>query len=297
MAASRQASTRLIWPAPMPIVWRALASTMAFDLTRRTTLQASSHAARSTAVGLRCDSRRHAATGSGSVSASWTRRPPSIRFQSSAAARAAGDGNAQQADVRLLREELDRLLREVVGRHDLDEVLQDERGERAVHAAADRDDAAERRERVARERAAEGLGDGVADGRAARVVVLDDDGGRAVEVARERDGGVEVEQVVEGELLALEHLEADDRVRRRVGLPVERRALVRVLAVAQRAHALEGEHEALGKDVVRRVAGGQVPGDRAVVGRGAREGAGGEPFAASRGSCLPRRGSPRGAGA
>ena len=83
VTARRQASTRLIWPAPMPIVWRAFASTIAFDLTRRATFHASSHAALSTAVGLRCETTFHAELWSGSESESCRSRPPSIRFQSS----------------------------------------------------------------------------------------------------------------------------------------------------------------------------------------------------------------------
>ena len=63
-------SARLICPAPMPIVCRALARTIAFDFTPRTTFHATSHAARSTAVGFRCEARRQADVWSGSASAS-----------------------------------------------------------------------------------------------------------------------------------------------------------------------------------------------------------------------------------
>ena len=101
-----------------------------------------------------------------------------MRFQSRPWRGAARHGQPEQPDVGLLREEGEGLVREVVRGDDLHEVLEHERGERAVHLAADRDDAAERGQRVAREGAAEGLGDRVADAGAARVVVLDDHGRR-----------------------------------------------------------------------------------------------------------------------
>ena len=54
----------------MPTVCRALAITIAFDLTRRATIQASSHAARSIASGRRCDTIFHSETTSSVLSLS-----------------------------------------------------------------------------------------------------------------------------------------------------------------------------------------------------------------------------------
>ena len=125
-------------------------------------------------------------------------------------------GSFGEPDVRLLREEVDRLLREVVRRDDLDEVLEDEGGQRPVDAPADGDDAAEGGQRDRRRRRGRTPPRSSRRWPRRRVVVLDDDGRRAVEVARERDGRVEVEQVVEGELLALEHLETHEGVGRRL---------------------------------------------------------------------------------
>ena len=68
------------------------------------------------------------------------------------------------------------------------------------------DDAAERRDRVAGVRLAVRLGDVGADGDAARVGVLDDRDGRLVEVVRRPAGGVGVDVVVVGHLLAVQLL-------------------------------------------------------------------------------------------
>jgi hypothetical protein len=92
------------------MVCRALASTIAFDFTRRTTFQARSQAALSTAVGLRCETTFQLAFGSGSESASWRSSPPSMRFQSSPWKGLLRDVHLEQPDVRLLGEERQRLL-------------------------------------------------------------------------------------------------------------------------------------------------------------------------------------------
>ena len=70
-----------------------------------------------------------------------------------------------------------------------------------------------------------------AGGGAAGVGVLDDDDGRLVEFLRELPAGVEIDEVVEAELLALKLSCAGDAQAGAVG--VERGALVGVFAVAE----------------------------------------------------------------
>ena len=113
----------------------------------------------------------------------------------------------------------------------------DRLGQLAGDGAVRGDDAAVRRHRVARVRAAMGVGDGVGclgrrDRDAARVGVLDDRHGGLVEVEGGAHRGIRVDVVVVGHLLAVQLHGLGD-----AGTPalrgVERRALVRVLAVAE----------------------------------------------------------------
>src|SRR3989442_415704 len=55
ITASRAESTRFIWPAPTPITWPAVVSTIAFDFACFATRQANRSASRSAAVGARVD--------------------------------------------------------------------------------------------------------------------------------------------------------------------------------------------------------------------------------------------------
>ena len=95
----------------------------------------------------------------------------------------------------------------VAGRDDhLGEDLGDLLGHLDRHRAVGRDHAAERGDRVARVRLAVRLGDVGADRDAARVGVLDDRDRRLVEVVRRAAGGVGVDVVVVGHLLAVQLL-------------------------------------------------------------------------------------------
>ena len=118
------------------------------------------------------------------------------------------------------------------GDHRFDERGHDRPGRVLVDRPVEADDAAERRQRVGLARADVGLGNRGARRRAARVGVLDDHRRRLAELQHDARRGVEVEQVGERQLLALEH-----RPARRGPSPaierVPRRGLVRVLAVAQ----------------------------------------------------------------
>ncbi len=142
-------------------------------------------------------------------------------------------------------------------------------GERHGQGPRERDDAAEGAARVRLEREVERGHRVLGQSRPARVRVLDDHRRRRLEPAREPPGGVRVEVVVEGELLAPAHRGARERPLRRRGVGVERRRLVRVLAVAEVVHAPAGA-EHLGQPVPR--VGRQPAVDRGVVGRGARVG-------------------------
>src|SRR6266702_2347997 len=123
-------------------------------------------------------------------------------------------------------------------------------------------DAASSADCSGRERALVRLGGGAAQGAAARGGVLDDRARRAVRPAPRCDGepgGVHVEQVIERQLLAVQLLQVADP--RLVG-GVQRRGLVRILAIAQLLAALERQRDPLGP------AGGiscQIAVDRGVV--------------------------------
>ena len=88
--------------------------------------------------------------------------------------------------------------------------------------------------RIAGKGLVEGRNHACGSGRPAWVLVLQDDHGGLVELAHERPAGVGVEDVVVGKLLAVELLGVHEAVLAlEVGQAVERRFLMRVLAVAQ----------------------------------------------------------------
>ena len=90
----------------------------------------------------------------------------------------------------------------------------------------------------------------LADRHPAGVVVLDDRAGRLLEVLDQAAGRVEVEDVVEGERAAVELGDAREHVAADAGLRVERRPLVRVLAVGEVEHLLVGDREVFGEVLV-----------------------------------------------
>ncbi len=110
----------------------------------------------------------------------------------------------------------------------------------------------------------------------ARVVVLDDRAGGDLEVADHRPRALEVEQVVEGELLAVVLAHHGHEVRPRPDLLVVGRALVRVLAVGEVRDLLVGADEQRREVLVLLR---EPAGDRRVVARGQGEGVGRERLA------------------
>ena len=107
--------------------------------------------------------------------------------------------------------------------------------------------------------------------------MLDDDAGRFVEHAYAFDGGVGVRDIVERQLLALEHARRGDAGAAGRELAVERRLLVRVLAVAQVLQFFVNQRQGLRKGILREgFAPEQVRRHHGVVPGGVRECLGGE---------------------
>ena len=166
-----------------------------------------------------------------------------------------------------------------------------------VERAVERDDAAERRDRIAGQRLAISVEQAFALRHAARIGVLDDRTrcrARRIEFGDAFVSRVGVVDVVVGELLALglpRGRDAETGVRR----AIERRRLVRVLAVAQFLDQPAAEGAIVRRDVGKRV--GEPIRNRRVIGRSARIGLGGEPEAERkrcRASVLRKLGQHRG---
>ena len=81
--------------------------------------------------------------------------------------------------------------------------------------------------------------------------MLHDHAGGVGELGDQAPGRVQIEDVVERELLALQLARGGHRIQRRAEVAVERGALVRVLAVAQVLHLLEGEGKAVREHLFR----------------------------------------------
>jgi len=122
------------------------------------------------------------------------------------------------------------------------ELVRQPLGGGGVDRLVERDDAAEGAQRVGRKRALVGLQRAGAERDAAGVVVLDDDARGLGEIAHEAARGVEVEQVVERQLLAVMLLDHRQHVHPRADLVVVGGPLVGVLAVGQVDDLLVGAH-------------------------------------------------------
>ena len=160
--ACRAASTREVWPLPIPTSRRSRTSTIAFEVTPRTRRQARSRSSCSSSVGARRVAHVQVAGASVTMSGVVTRTaPPAVRIEPIGEAAAGRDGVVgrqalvdEHAQVRLLRQDLERL--PGVGGRDDD--LEEDRGERLGHRSVDlarqRHDAAEGADRVRLERRA-----------------------------------------------------------------------------------------------------------------------------------------------
>ena len=140
-------------------------------------------------------------------------------------------------------------------------------GRGGVDAAVQPQHGAEGAERIAGQGLAEGFGQAVGHGGAAGVVVLDDRGRRGGEIADNGQRAVEVQEVVEGQLLAVELLGGDEVGAGGAGVAVEGRLLVGVLAVTQHALALQAQVQRAGERALGRRAGEIVGNDPVVGGR------------------------------
>ena len=141
-------------------------------------------------------------------------------------------------------------------------------GERRVDRPVEDDDAAVRRQRIAGERLLVGIVRRLGDRDPARVVVLDDHARRPVELVQQPSRRVEVEHVVERQRPAVLLRDPREDVGARPGLDVERRLLVRVLAVGE-LEELVVRHHPVAR--VGLVAGPEPARDRGVVGGGVGE--------------------------
>jgi len=162
-------------------------------------------------------------------------------------------------------------LRRVAGGHDgLEEAGGDgPRGE-VIHHPVGADDPAVGGHAVALQGLAEGIGQIHHAGQPGGVAVLDDGHGRRLEVRRDPPRGIEVEQVVEGQILARDLARpAEDRAAV-IGIGVEGGLLLRILAVAKIGLLLE--HEGQPGREARPGQTVEVGGQLGVVGGGQGEG-------------------------
>jgi hypothetical protein len=177
-----------------------------------------------------------------------------------------------QREALLLREHRPRPI--VVARrdHGLDEGLREHRRRVRVERGGDGDDGSERGHRIARARRGDRRRRRAAERGPTGVVVLDEDRGGPVElrlqIHGETERGVEVEQVVIGQLLALKGRGGGEALGRRLGVDVPPGRLVRVLAVAQGLSPRQRRAERRRDRRVGLEALGQGAGDQPVVARG-----------------------------
>ena len=144
-----------------------------------------------------------------------------------------GGANLDQPQILFRGEALASLRRKRRRGDRLDKQIGDLFGRCSVYLAIDADHAAVGGDGIAGQGFLIGLENGSASRRAAGIGVLDDDDGGLFKLLRQFPAGVEIDQVIEAELLALKLRCAGNAAARAVG--VKRGALVRVFAVAQAA--------------------------------------------------------------
>ena len=206
-----------------------------------------------------------------------TKSPPATVF--AVQARCARIGQAageQQPQILLGADDGDGVIGGIRRDDDLGEDFDDGARRLGVELAVERDNAAEGRNRIAGQRLAIGVGEVVGLGDAARIGVLDNrtsSGASRIELGDAFVTRVGIVDVVVGELLAL-HLTRGGDAETDVRRAIERRRLVRVLAIAQWLDQPAAEGAIAGRDIAELF--GEPIGDRRVIGRRARKGLGGE---------------------
>ncbi len=182
--------------------------TIAFDVAARTSRHARWRSRRSPSVGWRVVATCHVVGSSGAVSGAVDEDGAAGRADRAervrGGRRARDRGVLDEAEVRLRGEDLPGGRPERRRDDHLEEQAREAVGGRVVDLVGERHDAAERRDRVARERRLPRLDERRAFRGAARVHVLHDHAGRAVEGAGDRGCRRRVEDVVVRERLALE---------------------------------------------------------------------------------------------
>ena len=231
--------------------------TIAFDVAARTSRHARWRSRSSSSVGWRVVATCHVVGSSTAVSGAVTRTaPPAVRIAPSGSGAGGGvaiEGSSTRRQVRLRGEDLPGGRPERRRDDHLEEDAREAVGGRIVDLVGERHHPAERRDRVAGECRLPRPDERRAFRSSARVHVLHDHAGRAVEGAGDRRGGRGVEDVVVRERLALEGRGAG-RERAvggaRPGAAVAGGGLMGVLAVAERLDLLEADREARRERVV-----------------------------------------------
>ena len=256
--APRAASTRDVWPEPIPMRRRSLTSTIALDVTPRTRRQASSRSSSSASVGPRAVDRRTRSDGSSAIGVGRGDEDATARGPERAgrvgrgepAHRAPSAGSTTRRRFGLDA----RTASAASSNAGRDDDLQEDRGEglgdRPIHRPGQRDDATEGGDRIAGKRRRPRLEQGRALGGAARVGVLDDDAARD----RAAPGRCAAAADASSTLLYESALPwsggapvaKGPSIGSRPRPPVAGRPLVRVLAVAECLDLLERDGQARG---------------------------------------------------
>ena len=180
---------------------------MVFDFTCLATRKAKRRSRNSALVGARLVTGFSSMSSTTALSRDCTSRPPATVFAVSPPARGSGRPPASSSRRFFFgADDGDGLVGRVRRDDDFGENFGDGARRLGVERAVERDDAAERRDRIAGQRLAIGVEQGVAFGDAARIGVLDDGAGRGarrIELGDAFVGRVGVVDVVVGELLAL----------------------------------------------------------------------------------------------
>ena len=151
----------------------------------------------------------------------------------------------QQAQILFLRQNRHRFLGELRRNDDLKEDFAHLLSRRRVHRAVGDDNAAEHADRIGLIRQLVSLADRLRHAHAARVAMLDRNDRRRVKLAQQFQRAVCVVDVVVGKLLAVQLPGRRERARDIAQVAIERRFLVRVLAVTHLLHLFKRDGQVL----------------------------------------------------